>query len=408
MSPRLLLVNTAAWWAQCALVTLAVAGLLRLTRLGAPAARLWLWRAVLVTALVLPALQPWRGATGGMPSAAVVDAVFGPAPRGAEIDLALLGVLALAAGSALRMLRLAVGLRRLARWARDGAPYDGADVRAEVIALAGADADLRLSPAVAAPATFGWRRAVVLLPPDFLARTRTQRRDALAHELLHVRRADWAETVAEETVAALLWFQPAVAWIAAELRLAREELVDAAVVARTHGRRAYAETLLALAAPTPLPALAASLFSAPLERRIESLLKEEPMTRRKLTAALAASAMGLLAAAVTAAWAVPLHARAAAGQKRLAERKLVEKVNPVYPPDAKTKHIVGIVLLDVLITAAGDVTEAKPTKGPEELREAAASAVRQWKYEPADKDTRATITVRFLLDSKKEKPPSAR
>ncbi|HEY2940987.1 MAG TPA: M56 family metallopeptidase [Vicinamibacteria bacterium] len=404
MSPRLLLVNTAAWWAQCALVTAAVAGLLRITKLGAPAARLWLWRAVLVTVLALPALQWWRGGTDGVPSAAVVDAVFGPAARGGGIDLALLAVLALAAGSALRVLRLAVGLCRLARWAHDGEPYQATDIRAEVIALAGADADLRLSPAVAAPATFGWRRPVVLVPPDFPARPRAQRRDALAHELLHVRPADWAETVAEETVSALLWFQPAVACIAAELRLAREELVDAAVVARTHGRRAYAETLLALAAPSPLPALAASLFSAPLERRIESLLKEEPMTRRKLTAALAASAIGLLAAAVTAAWAVPLQAAATAGQKRMAERKLVQKVNPVYPPEAKTKHIQGIVLLDVLISAAGDVTDAKPTKGPEELREAAASAVRQWKYEPADKDTRATITVRFLLDSKKEKP----
>jgi TonB family protein len=405
MSPRLLLVNTAAWWAQCALVTAAVAGLLRMTKLGAPAARLWLWRVVLVTVLVLPALQPWRGGTGSVPSAVVVDAVFAPATHGVGIDLALLAVLALAAGSGLRLLRLAVGLRRLARWASDGEPYQVADVRAEVIALAGADADLRLSPAVAAPATFGWRRAVVLLPPDFPARPRAQRRDALAHELLHVRRADWAETVAEETVSALLWFQPAVASIAAELRLAREELVDAAVVAQTHGRHAYAETLLALAAPSP--ALAASLFSAPLERRIDSLLKEEPMTRRKLTAALAASAIGLLAAAVTAAWAVPLQAIAAAGQKRLAERKLVQKVNPVYPADAKTKHIEGTVLLDVLISAAGDVADAKPTKGPEELREAAASAVRQWKYEPADKDTRATITVRFIL-SKKDKPPSAR
>jgi TonB family protein len=86
----------------------------------------------------------------------------------------------------------------------------------------------------------------------------------------------------------------------------------------------------------------------------------------------------------------------------------VQKVNPVYPAEAKAKHIEGIVLLDVMITAAGDVTDAKPTKGPEELREAAASAVRQWKYEAGDKDTRATITVRFILSKKDKAPPSAR
>jgi TonB family protein len=151
-----------------------------------------------------------------------------------------------------------------------------------------------------------------------------------------------------------------------------------------------------------LPALAASLFSVPLERRIASLLKEEPMTRRKLTAALAASAMGLLAAAVTAAWAVPLQAAAAAGQERPAERKIVEKVNPLYPPEAKTKKIEGTVLLDVLITAAGDVADVKATKGPAELRDPAADAVRQWKYEPAGTDTRATITLRFVLDKKRK------
>jgi len=40
--------------------------------------------------------------------------------------------------------------------------------------------------------------------------------------------------------------------------------------------------------------------------------------------------------------------------------------------------------------------------GPGALREAAAAAVRQWRYEPSDAGpTRATITVRFILDKKK-------
>ena len=43
-------------------------------------------------------------------------------------------------------------------------------------------------------------------------------------------------------------------------------------------------------------------------------------------------------------------------------------------------------------------------KGPEALREAAAAAVRQWRYEPSDAGpTLMTITVRFMLDKGKDK-----
>jgi TonB family protein len=57
--------------------------------------------------------------------------------------------------------------------------------------------------------------------------------------------------------------------------------------------------------------------------------------------------------------------------------------------------------MDVRITAAGDVEDVKVTKGPADLREAAAEAVRQWKYAPSDHDVRATLTIRFVLDKKK-------
>jgi TonB family protein len=137
---------------------------------------------------------------------------------------------------------------------------------------------------------------------------------------------------------------------------------------------------------------------------------------------LAASAVVLVAAAAPAAWSFPLQAvgphddATAAGTpvgvaagaepaaKRLPERKLVSKVNPVYPPEAKKDKIEGIVLLDVTIEKTGEVSSVSPVKGPEALREAAAAAVRQWRYEPSDVGpTRATITVRFMLAKDKAK-----
>jgi protein TonB len=84
--------------------------------------------------------------------------------------------------------------------------------------------------------------------------------------------------------------------------------------------------------------------------------------------------------------------------KKAAPRKPKVRVNAVYPEDAKKKRVQGSVVMDVLINAAGDVTEAKATKGPQELTQAAVDAVRQWKFEPAAHDTRATLTIRFALD----------
>ena len=57
----------------------------------------------------------------------------------------------------------------------------------------------------------------------------------------------------------------------------------------------------------------------------------------------------------------------------------------------------------MLITATGDVTDVRPVKGPEELREPAAAAVRQWKYEPGPVDTRATLMIRYILSDKDKK-----
>jgi len=226
----------------------------------------------------------------------------------------------------------------------------------------------------------------------------------LRHELRHVRRGDWSRALAEELIAALLWFHPAVAWLRSRIRLARELVVDAEVVARTGERRRYLETLLAFAQADGVPPPAAALFSPPhLESRVDALMKEDTMTRARTWAALAASAAAVALAGATVVAALPLRSSgggAAAAPKGARERKVVQKVQPTYPAEAKKAGIEGNVVLDVLITAAGDVSDVKAVKGPEELRESAAAAVRQWKYEAGPADTRATLTIRYLLDKK--------
>jgi TonB family protein len=59
---------------------------------------------------------------------------------------------------------------------------------------------------------------------------------------------------------------------------------------------------------------------------------------------------------------------------------LVHKVVPRYPPEAKARRIAGAVLFTVLLDLEGNVAALNLESGPPELVQAAANAVRQWKY----------------------------
>jgi TonB family protein len=407
VSAATFLANLVAHSAQVAVVVVVGAGLARLTRLRAPAALLGWWRSLLLASLLLPVLQPWSGppvrVAGG--ETFVTGGASGP---GFVLPGADAVVILLAGGTALRLARLALGLARLRRWRKGAAPADDhldARMIAGAVRDAGAEARLCLTSAVEVPATYGTLRPVVLLPQRMLKLPPSAQLDVLLHELRHVRRADWSAAVFEELIAALLWFHPAVAWLRARIRLTRELVVDAEVVARTGERRRYLETLLAFAPAEGVPPPAAALFSPPhLESRVDALMKEDTMPRARTWAALAASAAVVALAGAAVVTAVPLRGAAetsaTAPKSALRERKIVQKVQPTYPADAKKSGIEGSVVLDVLITAAGDVTDVKVVKGPEELREAASAAVRQWKYAPDNVDTRATLTIRYRLDKK--------
>jgi periplasmic protein TonB len=64
-----------------------------------------------------------------------------------------------------------------------------------------------------------------------------------------------------------------------------------------------------------------------------------------------------------------------------APRKL-RTAAPVYPPLAIAARVEGRVLVDCVIGADGNVTDVRVVQGHPLLAEAAAEAVRQWRYEP--------------------------
>ena len=68
---------------------------------------------------------------------------------------------------------------------------------------------------------------------------------------------------------------------------------------------------------------------------------------------------------------------------------IVSRANPSYPPVAAAKKVEGTVLLSVLVSETGQVADVKVLRGAggsTGLNEAAVSAVKKWKFQPAVKD----------------------
>jgi TonB family protein len=83
--------------------------------------------------------------------------------------------------------------------------------------------------------------------------------------------------------------------------------------------------------------------------------------------------------------------------------KLIKKVEPVYPEEARKAGIQGVVILEATTDIYGKVRKAKILRSIPELDQAAIDAVEQWVYEPKIIDGKPkgvifTVTVVFKLD----------
>jgi periplasmic protein TonB len=85
------------------------------------------------------------------------------------------------------------------------------------------------------------------------------------------------------------------------------------------------------------------------------------------------------------------------------DASLIHRVEPEYPPIAKTIRLAGSVLLRAVIGTDGEVHEIEVLSGNPILAEAARTAVRQWRYRPTLLNGQAVevetqITVNFVLE----------
>ncbi len=69
-----------------------------------------------------------------------------------------------------------------------------------------------------------------------------------------------------------------------------------------------------------------------------------------------------------------------------AEKRLIAKVSPVYPAEAKASGIEGTVVLKVLVSDTGKVEKVSSAEGDPTLAKAGIRAVKQWRYRPYVRD----------------------
>jgi TonB family protein len=82
--------------------------------------------------------------------------------------------------------------------------------------------------------------------------------------------------------------------------------------------------------------------------------------------------------------------------------KAISKPAPVYPAIAKAARASGTVVVNVVVDESGRVSEAVAVSGHPLLQQAAASAVRQWRFTPTllsgqPVKVTGTVTVNFNL-----------
>ena len=128
----------------------------------------------------------------------------------------------------------------------------------------------------------------------------------------------------------------------------------------------------------------------------------QPKPKREPEAEMAAPKLALASndAAVSSISKLPV-ALPARPKSELVPATLISRTAPVFPSIARQMGIYGAVLMNVTISPKGTVTAVQVISGAPQLRQAAVSAVRQWRYKPAmlngqPAESAAEVQINFL------------
>ena len=277
----------------------------RLLASRSSACRHLLWTLTLALSLVMPfaaimlpswfaVAVPWLDAGLGTPSAAAAFAGEAWPARSAITFVWACGVIVLL----VRQVFAAAALRRLVRDAHPApaARWMAAWIRIRRDHRVVREVRVLESQRVSSPCTWGVLRPTLLLPACGEDWPESRRRQALLHELAHLRRFDHVSGVVARLACALHWYNPLV-WLAArQLKLLQEQACDDAVLRSGGAPSEYAQFLVDLAGQCnddrelPNPAIGMARPSL-LRERVVAIL--DPRRARPALQALEAWSIGL-------------------------------------------------------------------------------------------------------------------
>ena len=289
----------------------------------------------LLLAMVLGFLAQWLCVAAGIVRTATgprVSPVWGPMTKAApaeripvaahdvgilsQVMLALLVVYA--AGLAWKLLSaIAIRMRLAGAMRRKVAPSSRMEeVFQGIAAQVGIDdCNLWVLHGLSSPATVGWLRPQVIVPPACEGQDEAELEAVFWHELKHVERRDALWNAAIRMCRSVLWFHPAVYQAVKALHAQRELACDAAVVEEhPYSRDVYATCLLRFARVGDLVSTIEMASSAELlKTRVRTILSDAPVSSRWMRMCRATaniSLLGVMAATVPALnilFAAPLH-----------------------------------------------------------------------------------------------------
>jgi TonB family protein len=76
-------------------------------------------------------------------------------------------------------------------------------------------------------------------------------------------------------------------------------------------------------------------------------------------------------------------------------RKVTNRVAPPYPELARAMNVKGVVKLEASVAPNGTVNSVKVVGGHPVLVQAAERAVQKWRWEPAPRESKELIELRF-------------
>lgn len=204
---------------------------------------------------------------------------------------------------------------------------------------------IRMHPRIDGPFVVGLFRSVVYLPVSAVTTLSPDQLDAvLAHEIEHIRRADFAWNLLQTVLETLFFYHPAVWWLGRALREQRELCCDDAAVRSCDDPLTYATALLSLEEQRRVqPHLAMALNGndrgPSLLSRIGRILGDTPMTSRSTPPSAArpvlfAVPLVLVTLAALAVPAAQVAANTAPAAKKQCNIKSPESVTPGNPAQA--------------------------------------------------------------------------